>query len=91
MAAKKDEQEPEEGVKFEFRPVRPRTPEMANLLSAGYQMTVEEAQSIVAARKQDSTTYSIAEVRKAEALLAAYSATPKVVARRPMWKRPALA
>lgn len=77
--------------KFERKPIKPKSPELGALLAAGYQMTVEEAREIVAARAKDPTSYSIAEVRKAQALLQAYETAPHVTARRPMWKRSAAA
>ena len=64
------------------------TPAHADLLAVGYQMTVEEAQEIISARAKNPSAYSIAEVRKAEALVAALKAKPVVSATRPMWKRP---
>lgn len=68
--------------------VAPGSPAHADLLAVGYQMTVEEATEIIATRAKNPAAYSIAEVRKAEALLAAFKATPRVTATRPMWKRP---
>ena len=62
--------------------------EHANLLAAGYGMTAAEAAEIVAARKKDPNAYSLGEVRRAQAMLAALEASPVVSAQREMWKRP---
>lgn len=68
--------------------VRPGSDEHANLLAAGYGMTVEEAREIIAVREKNPAAYSIAEVRKAQALVQAIAAKPAISSARPMWKRP---
>lgn len=68
--------------------VKPGSPEHATLLAGGYGLTVEDAKEIVAARKADPNSYTIPELRKAEALLAAFAAKPKVTSTREMWHRP---
>lgn len=64
------------------------SPEHEQLLSAGYGMTAAEAKEIVAAREANASAYSIAEVRKAQALLEGLKAKPVITAKRQMWKRP---
>lgn len=70
-----------------IKPIRPKSTEMGNLLAAGYQMTIAEAREVIKARAEDSTAYSIAELRKAQAMLEAYETPPTVTARREMWRR----
>lgn len=58
------------------------------LLAVGYKLTADEAREIIATRKKDPAAYSLAEVRQAEAMLAALAAKPTISATRAMWKRP---
>lgn len=61
----------------------------AELLAVGYQMTAEDAKAIVKANKETPGVYSLPEVRKAEAMLAALKyGKPPVVAKRKAWVRP---
>jgi hypothetical protein len=68
--------------------VKPGSPEHAVLLAGGYGLTVEDAKEIVASRKADPNSYSLPELRKAEALLQAFNAKPKPTSTREMWHRP---
>jgi hypothetical protein len=57
--------------------VLPGTPEMEALLQAGYGMSVAEAQKIIKERDENPVAWPLEEYRKAQAMLAAYNATPK--------------
>ena len=59
------------------RNVQPGTPEMEALLQAGYGMTIEEARKIIKERDEDPVRWPLEEYRKAQAMLAAYTAGPK--------------
>ena len=75
-------------------PILPKTKEMEAFLGVGYNgLTVSEAETIikdteVAIQEKVPQPYPIQDVRNARAFLAAYNATPKVVATREMWQRP---
>jgi len=55
------------------KPILPNTPEMETLLSAGYNMTIEEAKDLVAMREKNPALVSYDEYKKAKAFLAAYT------------------
>lgn len=64
--------------------IRPGTPEMEAYLGVGYGgMKVDEAETIVAQWEKDPTRWPLDEVRKAQAFLAAYRATPQVIDKTP--------
>ena len=67
--------------------VKPKTAQMEALLQAGYGMTVAEAKTIIKERKENPVTWPLEEARKAEAMLAAYEATPQVISTRQGWRR----
>lgn len=72
-----------------IEPILPETPEMEAFLGIGYSgLTVKDAETIVAAAKENALIYPIEQVNKAKAFLEAYYAKPKVVAKRHMWQRP---
>ena len=67
--------------------IKPGTPEMESFLGAGYDgMTLEEANAIIGDWEKDHKTWDIAEVRKARAFMAAYSATPEPISTRRPWR-----
>ena len=72
----------------DIRRVKHGSPEHATLLAAGYGMTVEDAKDIVASRKADPNSHTIPELRKAQALLAAFAAKPVTTSTREAWHRP---
>ena len=53
-------------------PILPNTPAMETLLSAGYNMTVDEANDLIALRKTNPALVDYNEYKKAQAFLAAY-------------------
>lgn len=55
------------------KPILPNTPAMETLLSAGYNMTIEEAKDLVAMREKNPALVSYDEYKKAKAFLAAYT------------------
>ncbi|GAH01803.1 unnamed protein product [marine sediment metagenome] len=60
------------------------------LLASGYGMTVEDARMIIKERAADSSTYSIKEVRNAQAMIAAFEVGPKElrpISTTPRWVR----
>jgi hypothetical protein len=67
--------------------IKPKTPQMEALLQAGYGMTVVEAKTILKERKDNPVMWPLEEARKAEAMLAAYETTPKVISTRAGWRR----
>ena len=67
--------------------VKPKTAQMEALLQAGYGMTVAEAKTILKERKDNPAMWPLEEARKAEAMLAAYEATPVVISTRAGWHR----
>jgi hypothetical protein len=67
--------------------VKPRTPQAEALLQAGYGMTIAEAKTIIKERKENPAMWPLEEARKAEAMLAAYEATPRVISTRAGWHR----
>ena len=63
--------------------IKPGTPEMETLLGVGYGgMTTAQAKEILDARKKDPGAFPFAEGQRAEAFLAAYRGTPKVISAR---------
>jgi hypothetical protein len=85
--AKKLTTEDEEQEPVDIQPMRHGSPDHAALLEAGYGMSVADAQLVVESHKAQPGSFSIAEVRKSEGMLAALAARPKVTATRPMWRR----
>ena len=73
--------------KTEMSSIKPGTPAMAERLSVGYGMTLEEAREIIKERKVDPNTHPYKRFRDAQAFLQAYDATPQVVSTTPGWKR----
>ena len=67
--------------------IKPKTVQMEALLQAGYGMTVEEAKTILKERKENPVAWPLEEARKAQAMLAAYEATPQVISTRAGWRR----
>ena len=67
--------------------IEPGTPEMAERLSVGYGMTLEEAKLIIKEREANPQTHPYERLVKAQAFLQAYTATPQVISTRPGWKR----
>jgi len=67
--------------------IEPGTPAMAERLSVGYGMTLEEAQEIIKERKADPAAHPYERYRAAQAFLEAYQARPQVIAQNPGWKR----
>lgn len=60
--------------------IKPGTPEMENLLAGAYGMDIEEAKRIIEERKANPAAHPYEDYKKAVALLAAYKATPQVIA-----------
>jgi len=54
-------------------PILPNTPAMETLLSAGYNMSIEEAKDLVQMREKNPALVSYDEYKKAKAFLAAYT------------------
>lgn len=71
-------------VAADFNPVQPGSDEHSRLLAIGYGMNEEQARKIVA--EENPQVYPFVLRQKAEALLAALSATPTVVATRKMFR-----
>jgi len=67
--------------------VKPKTPQMEALLQAGYGLTIAECKEILKERKDNPAAWPLEEARKAQAMLAAYEATPVVTSKRAGWKR----
>ena len=68
--------------------VLPKTPQAEALLMVGYDLTVAECEAIIKERKADPATYPLDELRKAQAMLAAYNTdTPKPSSTRLGWHR----
>lgn len=67
--------------------IKPKTKTMEALLRAGYHLTLAEAQAIIKEREADPRSYPYAELKKAQAFIAAYEATPRVISERAGWKR----
>jgi len=72
---------------LDVKRIKPNTPEMAQYLSAGYQMTLEQAKAIIKERDADPATYPYEVYAKAKAFLAAYETAPTAVSTDPGWKR----
>ena len=73
--------------KTEMSSIKPGTPEMADRLSVGYDMTLDEANEIIKERKADPNSHPYKRYRDAQAFLQAYQATPQVISTTPGWKR----
>ena len=73
--------------KPEMSSIKPGTPEMAERLSIGYGMTLEEAKLIIKERADNPQTHPYERLVKAQAFLQAYTATPQVISTTPGWKR----
>ena len=67
--------------------IEPGTPEMADRLSVGYGMTLDEAKEIIVERKNDPASHPYERMRNAQAFLEAYDAVPQVISTTPGWKR----
>ena len=67
--------------------IQPGTKEMADYLSVGYGMTLEEARQIIKERDADPHVHPYDQYRKAKGFLEAYNAKPEVISTRPGWKR----
>ena len=64
-----------------------QTPEFQALLQAGYQMTLDEARTIIKERDEDPVRWPLNEYTKAKALLAAWDSQPRAISKDPGWKR----
>ena len=67
--------------------VEPGTPQAEALLAAGYNMTIEEAQQIIAERAKDPHLWPWEDFKAAKAMIEAYTAIPQVISKRQGWKR----
>lgn len=68
--------------------IKPKTPEMEQLLSAGYGgMTVATAKQIIEEREKNPQLWPFEKYEQAKAFLAAYEGTAKVIDTQPGWKR----
>jgi hypothetical protein len=65
---------------------KPGSPELEALLGTGYNMTREEAEKIIAEREKNPTAWSLDDVKKARAFLAALNTSPIAVSKKPHWK-----
>ncbi len=65
----------------------PGSKELEALLSSGYGMNKEEAETIIKERAANPHTHPYEEYKKAKAFLEALNSTPQVVSTRPAWKR----
>ena len=74
-------------AKSKMSSIKPGTKEMAERLSVGYGMTLDEANEIIKERKDNPQSHPYERLRKAQAFLEAYKATPQVVSTTPGWKR----
>lgn len=67
--------------------IKPGTPEMETFLQAGYGMTIADAKLIVEEWTKDHKSWPLEEKRRAEAMLAAYTAVPRAIDTAPAWTR----
>jgi hypothetical protein len=67
--------------------IKPKTAQLESLLQAGYGMSVAEAKTVLKERAEDPARWPLEEARKAQAMLAAYEATPQVISKRQPWRR----
>jgi len=67
--------------------VKPKTKALEALLMSGYGFGIEEAGKIVAERDKDPQAWPLTEYRKAQAMLEAYEAKPRVISTRVAWHR----
>jgi hypothetical protein len=61
------------------KPVLPGTPAMETLVSAGYGITLEEANEIIKTRKENPGLVSYDDYKKALNMIAAYKTKPIVI------------
>ena len=62
----------------------------AALLASGYGMTIEDARMTIKERAENPSAYSIGELRKAQAMIAAFEVGPeqlRPISTTPGWKR----
>lgn len=64
-----------------------QTPEFKALLQAGYQMTLEKAETIIKERDADPARWPYEMYEKAQALLKAWDSQPRAISKDPGWKR----
>jgi hypothetical protein len=77
-----------ETKKYEPPVIKPGTPEMEHLLSAGYGgMTVAEAKEIVEGRAKNPAMFSYEQLKQAQAFLAAYNTAPVAISTDKGWRR----
>jgi len=77
-------------VKGHERPmlcIAPDSESMAQALEAAYGMTLEEANTIIKERPAHPVLWPYAAFRKAQAMLAAYTATPEAISTTPHYQR----
>ena len=67
--------------------VKPKSKEMEALLMTGYNMTIATAKKIIKERDENPQMWPIERYEMAQAMLAAYEATPEVISTRAGWKR----
>jgi len=81
MATKKTDE-------FKQPVIKPGTPEMEQLLSAGYNgMTVAEAKEIIDGRAKNPAMFSYDQLKQAQAFMAAYTTASVPISKDPGWKR----
>lgn len=66
--------------------VKPGTVQMDALLQSGYGISVADAKKIIKERDEDATRWPLEEYRKAEAVLAAYTAKPEPSSPKLPWR-----
>jgi hypothetical protein len=66
--------------------IEPGSPEHEALLATGYEMTREQAETIIAERKKRPELWPYEMLTKAQAFLAAFESKPQVVSTRPPWR-----
>jgi hypothetical protein len=67
--------------------VAPGSAQHESMLSIGYNLTVDEAKTIISDWEKDHKSWPLEEVRKARAFLAALSTKPVAVSTDPGWQR----
>lgn len=68
--------------------IKPKTPEMAVFLMAGYpDMTVDKAKQIIKERQENPALWPYQMLERAQAFLAAYETQAVAVDTEPGWKR----
>lgn len=68
-------------------PIQPGSESHEAMLAGGYGMSKAEAEAIIKERDADPLTHPYDEYKKAKAMLAALNAKPKVISKKPGWKR----